>query len=347
MLNWNILSGLFETYPRHFLGTPKFSRADAKLFALQGYDEFYIGGQPNGHLSGWHAAAAAAGSGFEPNFHDDDHFVTKLLKNDPTGKKGYVVSLQGSLPVSVSNVAPSSSLIWGVKDKLPDSKPSQVLVDYRIKILEQVDQELRSLLADHPLAALRNNYPNNTKWILPDRPDKHQEIEDSFQMEFERWRVGGNKWSTTVLPKFAVVWRRSPFGMAVDRRNCKRCLTNIEKIAEAVANEFDMAVLLMHPTSQIPVSLQLYAVYATRLLVAMHGGAWGATAGMQTGQAAVEILPANLKINAQHFVSLGGATARLVLCTDCSSFKGTDSGEANIVDVLNATRQALVESSPE
>lgn len=346
MLNWNVLSGLFEAFPRHFLGTSHFSRTDAKLFALQGYDEFFIGGQPNGHLSGWHAALAAAGGGFEPNFHDDDHAKTKLLQADRSGTKGYAVSLQGILPMSVANAAPESSFIWGIRDKRPDERPSQVIVDFRVKVLEQVDQELRTLLSEHPLETLRNNYPNHIKWILPDDPDTRKEIEESFRADFDRWQASRKEWSSTVLPKLALVWRRSPFGGApVNRNTCKRCLTNIEEIVQAVANEFNMVVLLMHPVSQIPSCLQLYAIYATKLLVAMHGGAWGAAAGMQSGQAAVEIVPAKLQINAQHFVRLGGAASRLVRCADCDRNRGTGSGKANVEDVLSATRQALEEAS--
>jgi hypothetical protein len=84
-----------------------------RMFAFQGYDEFYINGLPNGPLVGWHDAMIAAGAGFETGFHDDDHKITSMLKKASHGNANYKVRLQGVLPAAVLNASPRASHSYG------------------------------------------------------------------------------------------------------------------------------------------------------------------------------------------------------------------------------------------
>jgi hypothetical protein len=344
LLNWNILSGLLEHAPAQLLEAISFRRTNARFFLWQGYDEVFLDGQPNGVLLGHDDLAIAVGGGVETSMHDDDHMVRDSLLADKRGLKGYTVQLQGSVPLAVLNIPPWHSFLWKNPFRvLPDDdhKPSQVIMDYRNRLLRFTLRNLRDASTVHPLQQLlSNNYSSHVEWILPQDPDRRKAVEQSVAAHLADY--ANPRWQMDVLPNVALMWRRSPVGAsAMSLRNCKRCLVNIDEIAQAVANDTGMGVLLLHPTSIVPAPLQVYAVYATKLLVAMHGGAWGFAAGLGPRQAAVEILPVRQRLDASHIPRLGGAAYRCYLCFDCRGSLMT--GAANVTNVLHAVRDALAE----
>lgn len=140
-------------------------------------------------------------------------------------------------------------------------------------------------------------------------------------------------WSPTILPKFALVIQRSG----------TRRITNIEKLAQTLAKELGLAVLLFQPHYDIPEALQVYLFLAASLVVGMHGGAWGSALVLSTGQAAVEVLPNPSSLTARHIVTVGGAAYESSLCLDCSS-ASKDSGRANVKEVVKKAQHVLCEA---
>lgn len=315
-INWNILTSLFTRKPS-LLGLDGFDRTKATVLAVQGFDEF-----AQRQLVGWDDYAAAA-AGFMADFHDDDHLLSKALKRGFSAR----VSLQGYIPVVVTNTAPSSSPVWGPVGSLPQvGAGTQVLAEYR---------------------AYRRANIANELGINPERPRKLPEDVLSLNDSIVIVRPAGDSTRKSVglysEDGFILVVRRFPHQTTPAAEQCGRCVLNIDEVAQSVADEFKSLVLFVYLSQAVSRTLQAYLFSSAKLIIGMHGGAWGQAVLMGPNQAAIEILPwpkASRQANAEHIVRLGGAKYAAVECSSCSQSKSR-SGVVNGNDVRAIAAQLL------
>ena len=85
-----------------------------------------------------------------------------------------------------------------------------------------------------------------------------------------------------------------------------------DQVAQAVADR-GLVVLFVEFTRAVPDELQLWLFASARVVVGMHGGAWGTAVVMGGGQSAVEILtePKHLKSDMQTRTFLVPSGAKL------------------------------------
>lgn len=340
LLNWFVLTGLFERYPQELLNMTSFDTSNVRFFPLAGYDEYYMNGQPTGggDLPGMHELQLLAGAGIETGFHDDDHnFRTAFSPPPPTTAKAKQnpnvhVEFQGLLPRSVLNAPPSQSLMWIDTPGKPDKKPDEVIVDYRMKMEEMVASDLRKHFDRHPLEELANSHARSIQWIEPPNLGSKQGVLD----DIEKW--SSSDWRPSVLKKFAILFRRAPIGQTMDPNSCRRCLLNDDDVARQLADSLDMYVLVVHPTTTIPATLQTYLWLSANLVVGMHGGCWAGSVVMTAGQAAVEIVPE--RIDSRSMVELGGGSYEAAACPDCVKRKSR-SGQVVVTDIMEKANHSL------
>jgi hypothetical protein len=346
ILNWNVLSALFNRRPS-LLGLPSFSAQNATLFALQGYDEFF----PNRPLVGWYDLEAAAGGGLVFDFHDDDHALREALRKSATRSNEYRVVLQGRLPTAVTNAPPDLSPLWRAVGGFDSRGPSNVLAQYRQDLVGVITTALvDAASAEHPVDTLLG-LTGSVRLIdagdgasRTDRggADNADPVQPLLATDRDAWTKDRRSWRLAVLGDLAVVVRRSPHGTDfADNAVCGRCLTNIDTLATAVAKATGMHVLLVHLTGAIPSALQAYLFMAARLVVGMHGGAWGGAIGMSPMQAAVEVVVSSTDtVSAVQIVRPTGAVYAQSVCLGCDG-NTARSGEADIVDVVAKVRGVL------
>ena len=347
MLNWGILSRLFAQYPRQLLHLHTYGPHMTRFFAWQGMDEFFHLGEPTltstgNELVGQADLRLLAGKGVETSMHDDDHKVREALVSDKTGKAGYRVELQGRIPRAILNMAPGRSLLWSNENFVGKyyGEPNQIIMEYRNQLLEEHLKTFQGLFPNHhPIQVLRTNFSEYCRWILPEGDDNAtQLVRDAMEAEISNYNE--QTWKMDLLsPPVILIWRRSAMNATtINSNTCSRCIENVNAMAQKVSDATGMPVVLLHPTLAVPVSLQMYILYACQVVLAMHGGAWGLAYGLSPRQAAVEILPHGQQLTFQHMVDMGKPVYRKVACPTCRP-----TGPVNVDEVIRNVRDALAE----
>jgi len=304
---------------------------DAVLMAWQGSDEFFAHGQ---NLSGWMEFYLSSGGNMDDRHHDNDHKISNFLKHyadqtSVTTDKVAVVTLRGKLATGVVNPPASVSPIWKPVPEDPKSpRIQQVFSEYR----RETNLLLASMLKNesstvYPLDRLIQEYPQNVQVVFPNNnytnaaaaaADFFLHDDEFIKNDRSKWN-NSQDWQPRTLPNLAIVVRRSPPSERII--SCKRCIQNVQELAQSVATNLDMVTLLVYFTYDMPLSLQAYLFHSTRLLVAMHGGSWSHALGMASDQAAVEIVPWGLgRTNVRHFMSLTGCAYESLLCSNCTKY---------------------------
>lgn len=80
-------------------------------------------------------------------------------------------------------------------------------------------------------------------------------------------------------------------------------------------------------------------ILRARMIIGVHGGAWGQAIKMTRGQGALEILPTKKWTSAKHFMVHTGVDYRQSVCERYD--RGTEKCVVNVTDVVEQTRKLL------